>query len=485
MTAPFGSEFTVGIEEELLLVDAGTLRLAPEAHAVLAALAATADEAGHEAYAAQIELRSPPSASAAEATAAVGALRARARAGGATLMGVGVHPAGRFGDAEIVAAERYERVERELRGLLRRTPEAALHIHVGMPDVQAGIRAHNALRRHLPLLVGLAANSPWWFGVDSGLASARHALVKAYPGLGIPRALRDEAEWEALTAAVLAAAGVEEATMLWGAIRLHPTLGTLEVRELDAQSRLDDVAALTALVRAAAVEAQDADTADDPAVEALTWSAFRASRDGVAATILDGGSLRPLRQVAVDTLERLRPAARDLGDGDALDGIGRILAEGGGADRRRTAFESGGLRTMLAEIAEETGSAPVAGAAASRPSVSRRWLDARSRRDLDRLAELTANDASWESPINGTVHGRESVVEQVRAGFTDTDTFSSELLHFESRGERAVAIVRNTGTRDGDVLDSRQALLFQERDGRVASIRIVVDDPEAVEAFWE
>jgi hypothetical protein len=82
------------------------------------------------------------------------------------------------------------------------------------------------------------------------------------------------------------------------------------------------------------------------------------------------------------------------------------------------------------------------------------------------------------------LRGRAHVLKQVRAGFADTDTFSSQLLSFEQRGDRAVAIVRNKGRRDGEELDSRQALHFMEQDGLVALVRIVVDDPEAVAKFW-
>jgi carboxylate-amine ligase len=194
MRSAFGSDFTIGMEEELLLVDPGTLQLAPVADAVLAAMQLDPDDAGHEAYAAQIELRSPPSETASDAVAALAERRSAALEAGATPMASGLHPTGAFGDATLVPTERYARVARELRGILRRTPESALHVHVGMPDETSAVRAFNALRSSLPLLVGLSANSPWWFGVDSGLSSARYALGRAYPGRGIPEALRDVAD---------------------------------------------------------------------------------------------------------------------------------------------------------------------------------------------------------------------------------------------------------------------------------------------------
>src|SRR5262249_37514423 len=159
---------------------------------------------------------------------------------------------------------RYRHVDGEMRGLIRRTPECALHVHVGMPDAETAVRVFNRIRSHLPLLQGLAANSPWWFGVDSGLASARGALVRAYPGRGIPRALRDVDEWEEVVAETTAAGELPDYTFLWWDVRLHPRLGTIEIRELDAQSSVDDAASLAALVRALVVEAVDSTLPPDP-----------------------------------------------------------------------------------------------------------------------------------------------------------------------------------------------------------------------------
>jgi hypothetical protein len=116
--------------------------------------------------------------------------------------------------------------------------------------------------------------------------------------------------------------------------------------------------------------------------------------------------------------------------------------------------------------------------------VARRWLEARETCDLKRLAELTAVDARWESPVVGEVAGRDAVLEQVRAGFADSDAFETTLLSLESRGDRSVALIRNAGRRNGTTLDSLQALCLHTEDGVVASVRVAVDDPAAIEAFW-
>lgn len=113
------------------------------------------------------------------------------------------------------------------------------------------------------------------------------------------------------------------------------------------------------------------------------------------------------------------------------------------------------------------------------------WLQARCAGELDRLAELTAADAGWESPVAGEVHGRDALVRQVAAGFADTDSFASSVLALECRDDRAVAVVHNTGRRDGEQLDSLQTLFLRVEDGLVADVRVAVDDEDAVEAFWD
>ena len=354
MTFPFGSEFTVGIEEELFLGDATTHALAPMTDDVLEAMRVDPQSAGHDAYAAQIELRSRASGSVAAAVESLAGLRGAATAAGGTLLGAGLHPDGGFGDATLVEGHRYELVADQLRGLLRRTPESALHVHVGLPDARAATRAFNAMRLHVPLLVGLAASSPFWFGTDSGLRSARYVLSRAYPGRCVPRAVRDIEDLEQLAGETLTAAGLPDATFLWWDLRMHPRHGTLELREMDAQASLEHVAAVAALVRALVVEAADSpDPPPDVPSEALGWASFRAARDGTSASILDDDVPRPLADVARAAVRRVRPIARDLGDDAAIDGIERVLEENGAA-RQCASFSRGGMVELLRALVDET-----------------------------------------------------------------------------------------------------------------------------------
>ena len=143
----------------------------------------------------------------------------------------------------------------QMRGLLRRTPTCALHIHVGMPDPETAIRAFNRMRQHLPVLQALAAHSPYWHGIDSGFQTARAQLFRGYPRADIPRAFAGWEDYATSMDAIVAAAGVEDYTFFWWDLRPHPQLGTLEIRAMDAQARLGSVCGLAALVHGLALAA--------------------------------------------------------------------------------------------------------------------------------------------------------------------------------------------------------------------------------------
>lgn len=345
----FSSDFTLGVEEELLLVhDHAPWALAPVASTVLGRAPLSTDFAGHEAYAAQIELRSPAGPDAASAVGALRDARAAMRAAGATLLGAGLHPATGFGGAQLVDTARYARVRNEMRGLIERTPEGALHVHVGMPDPETAIVVLNGLRQWLPLLQALSANSPWWFGQDSGMASARWAMVRAYPGRGVPPAFTGYEEYEALVAAARAAGGFADYTHLWWDVRPHPHHGTVELREMDAQSSSEDVEALAALVHALARREAESPRARHLPAEAIGWSLFRAARDGLDAEVLDGaGEVRPARAVAAELVA-------ELGASGELEPVERLLAEGGGGARQRAAARNGGLEGLLELLVART-----------------------------------------------------------------------------------------------------------------------------------
>jgi carboxylate-amine ligase len=355
--------FALGMEEELLLVAPDTLALAHVASTLVPHVRTDAGQVEYDVYEALVELSTPIVADAAAGERSLGALRAAVRAAGGTLIGAGLHPDGAFGDVVHVDEERYARIAASMQGLLRRTPTCALHVHVGVPDPETAIACFNGLRGFLPVLQGLAAHSPYWHGRDSGFATARAQLFRGYPRGMIPPAFADWGAYEDWTAAWTAAAEVEDYTYLWWDLRPHPKLGTLELRAMDAQSRLASVTGLAALVHGLVRAAAEGAAAPPPPTTAvLVESSFRAGRDGLDATVWWDGGLRPVRELAAQAIALARAHLPDPGP---LEEVERILAEGNGADRMRAAHARGGMPAVLAALAAEVAQPAGAGAGAA------------------------------------------------------------------------------------------------------------------------
>jgi carboxylate-amine ligase len=317
------SSLSLGIEEELLLVEPPGHQLAHASDTLLAAMALDERSARHDIYEAQIELSSPPSTGLGEAIESLARLRDALQRAGGTGIGAGLHPAAPFGDVRIVDAERYEQMANSLRGIVRRTPDCALHVHVGMPDPETAIKVCNGLRPYVPLLEALAANSPFWHGLDSRLSSARRTLRRSFPRVEIPPHFQDFDHYRRALAAVVTAAELSDYTFVWWEVRPHPRFGTVEVRAMDSQSSLASVAGIAALIQGLAAHFAESPP-QAPASEAIVAeSSFRAGRDGMQAILHDGESTRGAAELARAAVALARPHARALGSEAALDEVER------------------------------------------------------------------------------------------------------------------------------------------------------------------
>ena len=355
-----GVPFSLGVEEELLLVHPDTGRLDNGADALLERLEQPVrGQVEREVHACQVELITDVCAEVSEAIDVLAGLRRAVFAAGARIVGSGTHPTAQEGDAQFTDKERY-RLIRELLGDALATPVSALHVHVGMPDAQTAIRVFNGLRRHLPLLEALGANSPFRHGRDTGLASAREITLRAWPRSGAPRAMRDPADFEAFTRRLTAVAGVPDYTFHWWKLRPHPRLGTVELRALDAQASLAHTASLVAAVHALARHEAKSEPVTGPPPEILEEASFRAARAGVDATLPDdAGRMRPVAELLDELVELVRPSARALGCEGPLEGLFDLLAQGGGAGLQRDAAgdrgDTGAVVARLVACAIEDG----------------------------------------------------------------------------------------------------------------------------------
>jgi carboxylate-amine ligase len=356
----FGSArpFSLGVEEELFLVDPGDGHQIDGREGVLDAnLTPARGEITGEAHACEIELITDICTSAGDAIAVLSDLRRMVLGTGIGLIGSATHPTALEAESEISDTDRYRYISAQLGDALA-DPVAALHVHVGMPDAKTAIRAFNGLRRHLPLIEALAANSPFRHGRDTGFASAREFSVRSWPRSGAPRAMADYADFAAFAERLKRAAEVPDYTFHWWKLRPHPRLGTVEVRALDVQSSPTQTASLVALVHCLARHEAEAPPRPSPAPEILEEASYRAGREGVAAQLPDAeGTPRPLVDVLAETLELARGAAAELDCVEELEGVHDLLRTGGGAGMQRADHLRGGMPEVLRGLYERTAAA--------------------------------------------------------------------------------------------------------------------------------
>lgn len=344
---------TIGVEEELLLVDADC-GLVAEGEGVLERIDRERRGAvSTEIFATQIEVKTGVCDDAGQAARELAEVRRAVAATGARLMGSGLYP-GDSGDAALVEKARYVPVKKDLVSLLA-TPPCGLHVHVGVPDPETAVAVANAMRHHLPVLAALAANSPFRDSEDTGMASARASVVRSYPRFELPRAFRDYEDFLRVADQLIAAAGVDDYTYIWWDVRPHPKLGTVEVRGMDVQPRPETDAAIAALIQALAAKEIDRPGAPGLTREAIEESYYQAGRYGLEARLMvDDHTAAPALDVARGTLEEARPYAADLGGEGILEEIDRILIDGNGADRQRQVHAERGIEGVLRDLAERT-----------------------------------------------------------------------------------------------------------------------------------
>jgi glutamate---cysteine ligase / carboxylate-amine ligase len=338
-----GEQYTVGIEEEAMLLDPSDWSLCHQSDRVMDALPpGIAAHATVETHKSALELATGVHHDVPSAAAEMRSLRAQldetVRGLEVGAASAGTHPFAVWQDTVVSSGDRYDFVYGSMRELARREPTFALHVHVGLASPSDAIRLVNKMRAHLPLLLALSVNSPFWQGRDTGLASARTPLFQAFPRVGIPRRFRDYADYVDTVDLLMRCESMPDPTFLWWDVRPQPRFGTVEVRIMDAQTTVAETASLTALVQCIAkleVERGYVATRALEVPEALDENRFLAARDGMNAELIDVELERrvPARDVARRLVEACAPHARELGCEAQLDGI-VAMAERTGADRQ-------------------------------------------------------------------------------------------------------------------------------------------------------
>ncbi|MGN6797196.1 MAG: carboxylate-amine ligase [Gaiellaceae bacterium] len=344
-----GDPYTLGVEEEYMLLDPETWDLVQHIDSVLAAVESGGEHEGRlhaELMQSVLEVTTPVCRTASDVMRALAQLRGYvadiARAEGCRFGSAGTHPFSLFERQRITARDRYRNLVDQLQYIARRELIFGMHMHVAVDDPEKAIQVMNGLLVYLPQMLALSASSPFWRGEPTGLSSSRQMVFAAFPRSGPPPRFRDYTDYAEVVGQLERTGCIADYTHIWWDIRPHPRLGTIEMRVCDAVTRLEDVVAITAFFQAI-VKLQC--ELFEAGREIPTWhrlltteNKWLAARYGLEAPIMDLATGRrnrvPIAQLVRRTLRDVEPHAKELGSERELEGIREILARGNGADRQ-------------------------------------------------------------------------------------------------------------------------------------------------------
>jgi carboxylate-amine ligase len=228
-------------------------------------------------------------------------------------------------------------------------------------DPDKAIHVTNGMRVHAPLLLALSANSPFWRGDNTGLDSTRTPVFRAFPRVGIPPRYEDFADWARRIQFMVESKVIGDYTYLWYDVRPHPNFGTVEVRVMDSQTRVEQTLALASLVQAMVKELcehyESGEELSRYPYEMLDENKWLAARHGLDAQLVDLPKQErvPVPELTRRVMERLRPHAEELGSETDFDCIEDILELGNGASRQRKVYDANhDLREVVREILDAT-----------------------------------------------------------------------------------------------------------------------------------
>jgi glutamate---cysteine ligase / carboxylate-amine ligase len=369
-----GEPYTIGVEEEYMLLDAESFDLVQRIDTVLAAFVGHESEAQMKPELMQsvLEVATPVCRNAADADRELRRLRRGvqeiASANGLRVGSAGTHPFSLFERQRITARDRYRALVDQMQYVARRELIFGLHVHVAVDDPDKAIHVVNGILVDLPLLLALSASSPFWRGEPTGLASTRQPIFAAFPRSGPPPRFRDYEDYAEVIGWLEHTGCIADYTHIWWDIRPHPRLGTVEIRICDGVTRVEDAIAIAAFCQALVkfyAEMYD-EQGEVPSFHRIltTENKWLSVRYGLEAPIMDLVTGRRNRvaiaQLVRRRLKDLEPHARELGSDRELEGITEILRRGNGADRQLRVYNA---NKDIVEVAREIADATEAAAA--------------------------------------------------------------------------------------------------------------------------
>jgi glutamate---cysteine ligase / carboxylate-amine ligase len=361
--------FTLGVEEEYMLLDPETFDLVQHIDTVLSQVREEefVQRLAPELMQSVLEISTPVCHNAGDVDGELRKLRAYVtdlgRKENCRVGSAGTHPFSLFERQRITARDRYRALVDQLQYVARRELIFGMHVHVAVDDPEKSIHVLNALLTHLGELLALSASSPFWRGELTGLASTRQMVFAAFPRSAVPPRFKNYEEYAEVVGQLEKTGCIADYTHIWWDIRPHPKWGTIEIRVMDAITHIEDSVAVAAYIQALVKHYSDRYDAGQelPSFHRMlvTENKWLAGRYGLEAPVMDLMTGRrnrvPVAQLIRRTLREIEPEARELGSDRELQGVLEILSRGNGADRQRRVYNANRDVTEVArEIADVT-----------------------------------------------------------------------------------------------------------------------------------
>ncbi len=371
--------YTLGVEEEYQLLDGTSFDLVQHIDTVLAAIAGheLEHQINTELMQSVLEIATPVCHTPADVMRELVKLRSYvcgvARTSGLRVGSAGTHPFSLFERQRITAKDRYRQLVDQLQYIARRELIFGMHIHVAIDGPEKAIKVMSGLLPQLAPLLAMSASSPFWRGEPTGLMSSRQMVFSSFPRSGPPPRFRDYDDYAEVVGQLERTGCIADYTHIWWDIRLHPRLGTIEIRICDAVTRVEDAVAIAAYCQAMVKQLCEQFESGEqiPSYHRILTSEKKwlAARYGLEAPGIDLATGRrnriPVAQLVRRTLKEIEPHARELGSERELEGIGEILGRGNGSDRQLRVFNANrDIVEVVEEIAKATEDVPAHEAAA-------------------------------------------------------------------------------------------------------------------------
>lgn len=353
--------YSLGVEEEFQLVHTETLELASRIDVVLDnATDCDRRYIKPELLQSVIESATSVCATVEDARSDVLGLRCRlgqlAEQSDCHIASAGTHPYSRYEFQKVTDNERYLDIISRLKWIAQRELIFGLHVHVGIDTPEKAIAVFNGIRQYLPELLALSANSPLWQGRHTGLQSSRSKVFDSFPRSGLPQSFDSWDDWCRLMKRAMDTGAIDDYTYIWWDVRPHPKYGTIEIRVCDAQTRVDDTIALTALIQAMCAwigaRFEAGERPELPPMMLIAENKWSAARHGLDGTFIDfdTDSVVPTREAVGALVESVRPFARILGSERELDLVDDLLVNGNGASRQLAVYAESESPMSVAEM---------------------------------------------------------------------------------------------------------------------------------------